>query len=195
MKNLNPSNNSTISEDERWLLSFYRGSEISGALFFGKLAKTVGAGPIQHDLTKHFADESMHSWYWTDCLAKLNLTPIKLEMAYQDQYISAAGIPANIMEILALTLIFERRVIGQYALHRQSNQLNPIVEKTIDTIVDDEKWHIEWVTKALEGLKGEYGDEHVEKTIKHYQDADREVYKKTIAEHEQRIKHIMTFKR
>lgn len=185
----------TISEDERWVLSFYRTSEISGALFFGKLAKTIGPGPIQHDLTKHFTDESTHSWLWTDCLAKLNMTPLKLDMAYQDQYISAAGIPANIMEILALTLIFERRVIGQYMLHRQGVNLNPLVRQTIDTIADDEKWHIEWVTRALEGLKSEYGADHVEKTIKHYQDADREVYKKTIAEHEDRIKHIMTLKR
>ena len=146
----------TISDDERWLLSFYRTSEISGALFFGKLAKTVGPGEIQHDLTKHFSDESMHSWWWTECLAKLNLTPIKLEMAYQDQYIAAAGMPANIMEILALTLIFERRVIGQYVLHRQSENLNPFVKQTIDTITNDEKWHIEWVTGALEKLKAEY---------------------------------------
>lgn len=185
----------TISDNERWLLSFYRTSEISGALFFGKLAKTLSPGPVQHDLTKHFSDESMHSWYWTECLSNLNLMPIKLQMAYQDQYVSSAGLPANIMEILALTLVFERRVIGQYVLHKQAAGLHPLVEKTIDKIINDEKWHIDWVSKALENFKLEYGNDHVEKTIKHYQDADREVYKKTVAEHAERISHIMTLKK
>ncbi len=184
-----------ISEDERWLLSFYRSSEISGALFFGKLARNLKGGPIQHDLTKHFADESMHAWLWTETLTKLNQTPLKLNIAYQDQYIAAAGMPANIMEILALTLIFERRVIGQYILHRQSDNIHPIIKQTIETISNDEVWHIEWVSKALEDLKAEYGADHVDKTIKHYQDADREIYKKTIEEHEQRIHFIKKLQR
>ena len=60
-----------ISENELWLLSFYRTSELSGALFFGRLARALRAGPIQRDLTRHFADESQHAWYWTRCIAEL----------------------------------------------------------------------------------------------------------------------------
>jgi hypothetical protein len=30
---------STQTEHDRWLLSFYRSSEINGALFFGRLAR------------------------------------------------------------------------------------------------------------------------------------------------------------
>lgn len=176
-----------ITDNERWLLSFYRVSEISGALFFGRLARTLPPGPIQKDLTKHFADESNHSWYWTNCLANLGLEPIKLDMAYQDQYISAAGMPTNIMEILGITLIFEKRVIGQYALHRQVPTLNDEVKKTIDLIVEDEKWHIEWVTQALKSLEGEYGADHIQATLKKFRDADAEVYKKTVQEHADRI--------
>ena len=57
-----------LSENELWLLSFYRTSEISGSLFFGKLARTLRPGPIQIDMTKHFADEANHAWYWTECI-------------------------------------------------------------------------------------------------------------------------------
>src|ERR1043166_5120509 len=60
-----------IGENELWLLSFYRTSELSGALFFGRLARALRAGPIQRDLTHHFADESQHAWYWTRCIAEL----------------------------------------------------------------------------------------------------------------------------
>lgn len=184
-----------LTENEKWILSFYRTSEISGALFFGRLAKSLPPGPIQTDLTKHFADESQHSWYWTRCLQTLGAEPIKLDMAYQDQYISAAGMPANIMEVLGITLIFEKRVIGQYALHRQAQNLNPEIKKTLDLIVEDEKWHIEWVTQALKNMESEYGKEHIDKTLKRFYDADKEVYLKTVKEHEDRINGILKFKK
>lgn len=184
-----------LSENERWLLSFYRTSEISGALFFGRLARSLKPGPIQVDLTKHFADESQHSWYWTRCLQALGQEPIKLDSSYQDQYISAAGMPVNIMEVLGITLIFEKRVIGQYSIHRQVEELNPEIKKTIDLIVEDEKWHIEWVTKALQSLESEYGKEHIDKTLKKFYEADKEVYKNTVAEHEARIKGILKYQK
>lgn len=180
-----------LTENERWLLSFYRTSEISGAMFFGRLAKSLPPGPIQTDLTKHFADESQHSWYWTRTLKNLDSEPIKLDMAYQDQYIAATGLPANIMEILAITLIFEKRVIGQYSVHRQAQDLHPEIKNTIDLIVEDEKWHIDWVTKALKGMESEYGKDHIDATLKRMYDADKEVYQKTVKEHEERIAGIL----
>ncbi|RYZ65002.1 MAG: ferritin-like domain-containing protein [Proteobacteria bacterium] len=183
---------SVISENDRWLLSFYRTSEISGALFFGRLAKSLPAGPIQTDLTKHFADESQHAWYWTRCLDTLGEAPMKLPSAYQDQYLAAAGMPTNVMEILGITLIFEKRVIGQYNLHRQLPNIHPEIKKTIELITEDEKWHIQWVTNALKGLETEYGEEHVRATLRRFREADQEVYKKTIAEHEDRIRHVLT---
>ncbi len=180
-----------LSENDKWLLSFYRTSEISGALFFGRLARSLPAGPIQNDLTQHFADESAHSSYWTKCLNDLGENPIKISGAYQDMYIEAAGMPTNIMEILGITLIFEKRVIGQYAIHHQVENLNPVIKGTLDKIMNDEKWHVQWVTDALKGLEKDYGEEHIKNTLKRYREADQEVYKKTLSEHGERIEHIL----
>ena len=74
----------TISEYERWILSFYRTSEISGSLFFAGLANSLKAGRIQHDMTKRYADEAMHAWYWTDCLNKLGVEPMELGNTSQE---------------------------------------------------------------------------------------------------------------
>jgi rubrerythrin len=180
-----------IHDDELWILSFYRRSEISGALFFGRLAQTIRAGPIQHDLTKHFSDESMHAWYWTDCIEKLGAKPIQVDRSYQDQYLEAAGLPVNIMEILAITQVFERRVIGQYALHRALPGLPAEVEATLNRIMQDEKWHIEWVRDALVSLEPEYGAEHIARTIERYAAADRHVYERTLDEHSGRLKDLI----
>ena len=182
-----------LDENELWILSFYRTSEISGALFFGRLAKSMRPGPIQRDMTKHFADESQHAWYWTSCVERLGAKPLKLAEAYQDQYLAAAGMPANLMEVLALTQTFERRVINQYALHGRVPNLRPEVKETLERIMQDERWHIEWVGEAIKGMEADYGTEYIQSTLRRYWEADQEVYRNTMREHAERVDEFIKF--
>ena len=176
-----------IDENLHWLLSTYRISEISGALFFGQIARRLKPGPIQMDMTRHFADEAQHARYWTECIAELGAEPLKLEASYQDRYLAAAGLPANLMEILAITQVFEKRVIKQYSTHVTVPNLLPEVKRTFDRILQDEKWHVEWVAGALRSLEPTYGADEVARTLERYRAADEEVYRATLAEHEQRV--------
>ena len=129
----------------------------------------------------------MHAWYWTDCLDKLGVAPLDLGNAYQDQYLAAAGMPVNIMEILAITQVFERRVINQYAVHSRGAGVHELVKTTIDRIVEDEKWHIKWIRDALKNMEPEYGKDTIDDTVERFLQADREVYESTVREHEERI--------
>jgi bacterioferritin (cytochrome b1) len=178
------------SEDE-WLLSFYRTSEISGALFFGRIARSLKPGPTQRDMTRHFADEAQHARYWTNCIEDLGARALKLDAAYQDQYISAVGLPANLMEVLAITHVFERRVVNQYARHLHVPHLHPAVKETLDRIVGDEKWHIQWVRDALRDMEPEYGKAHIDATLSRMVEADREIYRQTTQDHEERVLHLV----
>jgi bacterioferritin (cytochrome b1) len=180
-----------LTDNELWLLSFYRTSEISGALFFGRLAKSMSPGQVQHDMTRHFADESQHAWYWTACIEQLGAQPLVLSAAYQDQYLATAGLPANLMEVLALTQIFERRVIHQYARHSQVPNLHPAVKATLDKIMQDEKWHIDWVGKALKGMESEYGKAYIAATLARYREADQAVYQHLLHEHGERVQEVI----
>ena len=36
-----------------------------------------------------------HAWYWTDCIERLGAKPLKLDVAYQDQYLVAAGMSSK----------------------------------------------------------------------------------------------------
>ena len=177
----------SLSDDELFLLSYYRSSEINGSLFFGRLARVLRPGPIQHDLSRHFADEAAHAWYWTECIDRLGARPIKLSDAYQDRYLEAAGVPVNLMEVLAITLVFERRVIKQYSRHLAAPGVAPEIGSTIERIMQDEKWHVQWVRDALGDMEERYGKDHVKQTLKRYRDADREVYAQTITEYEARL--------
>lgn len=85
-------------DNNRWIMSFYRQSEISGALFFGRLASFLPPSPIQADLTQHFADESAHASYWTQAIYELGMKPDRVRITYQENYLEAAGLPVNIME-------------------------------------------------------------------------------------------------
>jgi len=181
-----------IDENELWLLSFYRTSEIGGALFFGRLARSMKEGPNQADMTRHFADEAQHAWYWTDCIERLGAHPLKLTDGYQDQYASTAGLPVNLMEVLALTQVFEGRVINQYARHQRAPGIHATVAETLGRIMEDEKWHLEWVRRALGEMEPEYGRERIDETIRRFREADEQVYRQTVNEHEQRIAHLTT---
>lgn len=181
----------TLNDQDRWMMSFYRYSEINGALFFGKIAAMLPAGPLQADLNKHFADESMHSWYWTKALEELDCKPIRIKNAYQDAYLEAGGLPVNMMEILALTNVFEKRVLKQYTHHMKLPNIHPVIKNTISRIAEDEKWHIRWINKALNEMKQKYGEEKVNRKIQHYKAADQEIYKDFITENRQRLDYVM----
>jgi bacterioferritin (cytochrome b1) len=179
-----------LDENQLWLLSFYRSSEISGSLFFGRLARSMKPSAIQADMTKHFSDEAQHAWYWTSCMNQLGAEPIKMSSAYQDQYLTAAGAPTNMMEILAITQIFEKRVVNQYARHSRISGINPIIRETLSKIMLDEKWHIQWINDALQAMEPNYGKDLISQTLKRFCEADTEVYRKTTQEHEQRLAHL-----
>ena len=177
-------------ENTLWLLSFYRNSEIAGAIFFGRLARTLSASPLQHDLSRHFADEAQHAWYWTRCIEELGARPLAVDGAYQDRYLSAAGVPANLMEVLALTQVFERRVIRQYALHARAGGLPVPVRTTLGLIMQDETRHIRWIRRALDGMAPAYGRDAVDHALQRFAAADREVFAAALDEHAERVRHV-----
>ena len=180
-----------INDDDLWILSFYRTSEITGALFFGRLARSMRPGPTQRDMTKHFSDESLHAWYWTECIERLGGQPLKLDTSYQDQYLAEAGMPVNMMEILAITQVFERRVINQYARHERIPGVHPQVQETITKIMEDEKWHLEWIRDALRAMEPDYGKENIESTLRRFTEADLRVYEQTMNEHADIVQHLL----
>jgi len=184
-----------LNENDLWILSYYRYSEISGALFFGSLLKVFRTGTVGRDLTKHAADESAHAWYWTQAINEHGQEPVRVDKTYQEQYMDAIGMPVSLMEILAVTQTFEKRVINQYARHAQMDGLDPITAATLKKIMEDEKWHIQWIQQALKDLEPDYGKDVIDSTLKRYADADKEVYARTLAENDQRIEEMFTRKK
>jgi hypothetical protein len=95
--------------------------------------------------------------------------------------------PANLMEVMAITQVFEKRVIGQYRRHLRITDLHPRVHQTIEKIMLDERWHIEYVRAALREMEGRYGPDRIAETIDRFAEADDEIYARTLAEYGGRI--------
>jgi len=183
-----------LSENERWLLSYYRASEITGAMFFGRIAKMQRPGPVQADLTMHFADEAQHARWFTECMESLSVQPLKLNDAYQDDYLKTAGPPTNFMEILSITQAFEKRILNTYAKHLRVPGTPTPVKRTLQRIMRDEKWHVEWIKQALRDMEPVYGKEHIERTLDRHTAADKETYRKFVNEHAERIDFLLQVK-
>jgi hypothetical protein len=179
-----------MNENDLWMLSYYRVSEIGGAMFFGRLARTLPPGLIQADMTQHFADEAQHAALWTKCIRDMDAEPMRIEGAYQDQYLAATGMPANLMEVFAITQVFEQRVLRQYSHHLTMPDAPEPVRQTLTTIMEDEKWHVAWIRRELIQMESRYGKEEIEDTVKRMQAADREVYHKMTTEHSERAAYI-----
>jgi hypothetical protein len=175
-----------VNDNELWIASFYRSSEISGALFFGRVARTV-RGPLQKDVTHHFADEAAHAAYWTQCIDAMDAKAIPMRDAYQDRYMEAVGVPASLMEVMAITQVFEKRVIGQYHEHLRREQTPAPVKDTIKKIMRDERWHVRYVRDALRAMEQRCGAAEIAATLARYTAADEEIYAKTLAEYDERI--------
>ena len=146
-----------ISKQELWVLSYYRASELAGALLFGRLARRTEDDELRVFLTEHFAQEASHAWVWTETIRNVGGAPLPILDTYQSAYAREIGIPSTMFEVLLLTEVFEQRVFRHFTAHAARKGLHPTVRATLDRMLDEEREHVGWVTRMLEALASESG--------------------------------------
>ena len=106
--------NATVTTDKQralaWRFHWYRQSELEGALLLGRMVRLAGDDYLCQQLTRHCADEARHSLLWSATIADLDLPHVRIHRSYQSLYLEEGGAPATLVEVLAFTQIFERRV-------------------------------------------------------------------------------------
>src|SRR4029079_6686449 len=103
-----------ISENDLWILSYYRESELAGGLLMGRLARETDDDDLRVRLTEHCAEEAGHAWAWAQCIKRVGGTPKKVSETYQARYHAAVGNPTNLLEEIALTPGLELRDIRTF---------------------------------------------------------------------------------
>ena len=165
-----------ISDNELWILSYYRESELAGALLMGRLARETDDDDLRVRLTEHCAEEARHAWAWTETILKVGGTPRRVSETYQSRYHAAVGNPSNLLEVLALTQIFERRVVRHFKAHLSWPGTHPEVARTLQQLIDEEVGHIRWVKDRLDAHAAIHGESVVKEMLDRFRRIDEQVY-------------------
>ena len=165
-----------ISENDLWILSYYRESELAGGLIMGRLARETDDDDLRVHLTEHCAEETFHAWLWTQTILKVGGTPKRVAETYQARYYAEIGTPTSLLEILALTQVFERRVIRHFRAHLKWPNVHPAVVATLHKMIEDEVGHISWVKDRLDRYAAEKGEAIVAETMRRFTETDERVY-------------------
>jgi len=165
-----------ISENDLWILSYYRESELAGSLVMGRLARETDDDDLRVHLTEHCAEEAHHAWLWTETILKVGATPKRVAETYQTRYYHEIGTPTSLLEILALTQVFERRVIRHFRAHLKWPNTHPEVAATLKRMIEDEVGHITWVKDRLDRYAAEKGESIVAETMRRFTEVDERVY-------------------
>jgi hypothetical protein len=128
-----------------WKLNWYRQSELEGALLLGRLVRVVTDGDLIAKLMKHCADEARHGQLWSECIRELGLPFIRIHRSYQSFFLEHGASPSSLVEVLAFTQIFERRVHKRFSEELEAADLPAAARSTFEIMIHDEKDHLEWV--------------------------------------------------
>ena len=170
-----------ITTRELGFLNFYRASELHGGLILGQVARRARGSELVLDLTRHSAEEVMHAQLWTETIIAVGGEVRPVRETYQARYARFVGTPMALVEVLALTQVFERRVYRHFTEHLRRPATHQKVCATLERMLEEEKGHLRWVKRWLDEQAHARGSVVLE-TLARYTAVDAQVYAGMTAE-------------
>jgi bacterioferritin (cytochrome b1) len=137
-------------DDPLWLLNEYRAAEVHGAGAIMRMARLADSTDLSSDLSRHLRDEAIHAWLWTQAINELGGKIVEVGQPYQARLGAHFGIPRTLTEMLALTLVSEKRGVAQYNEHLDLPGTTPRIQRTLRGILKDENWHVRYIDEELQ---------------------------------------------
>lgn len=167
--------------------SYYRDAELRGSNLLYRLLRLIGDGEAQINLTHHLADETRHAWLWTERIREIGGTPLPIDDGYQVRIGKRVGVPRNIIDLLALTVVVEQRSLRRYREHLRRPDVPARTLEVLRAVTHDEAWHVDWIRrKARELARRDGGSGRVDEALRRYRQVDRAVMEE-LAEVEQAL--------
>jgi bacterioferritin (cytochrome b1) len=110
-------------------------------------------------LSEHLADETRHAWLWTQRIVRAGHKPFAVEDGYQVRIGKAAGLPRDLIDLLALTVVVEQRALRRYQRHLGCSDVDEDTAEVLRQVSKDEGWHIDWIRKYGRDLALKRGEE------------------------------------
>ena len=165
-----------ITQRELETLNFYRASELHGGLILGALVRRARDPQLMLDLTRHAAEEVGHAQLWTETILGVGGRPWPTRDTYQARYAAVVGTPISLLDVLALTQVFERRVYRHFTEHLRRPGTHPSVAATLARMLEEEKGHLTWVKRWLD-VQARARADAVREAMRRYAAADALVYR------------------
>ena len=172
-----------ITDREVTLLNFYRASELQGGLVLGRLVQHARDPELIMRLTAHSAEEVLHAQLWTETILAVGGRPRPTSDTYQARYAAAIGTPSSLLEVLALTQVFERGVYRHFVMHLRRPHTHPRVQTTLRRMLADERGHLSWVKEWLDRQTAARGAV-VPALLERYGAVDAEIRKQLLEDYE-----------
>jgi demethoxyubiquinone hydroxylase (CLK1/Coq7/Cat5 family) len=160
------------------VLNFYRASELHGGLCLGQVAQRARGTELLLELTRHAAEEVVHAQLWTETIVAVGGEVRPVRDTYQARYAAVLGPPSTLLQVLALTQVFERRVYRHFTEHLRRPGTHPAVRATLRRMLEEEKGHLAWVRRWLDRQKLARGAAEVDETMRRYAAVDAAVYER-----------------
>ncbi len=172
-----------ISRLELSRLNFYRASELHGGLLLGQLVRRVRDPDLMLDLTRHSAEEVVHAQLWTETILAVGGQPRPVRDTYQARYALEVGFTMGVLDVLALTQVFERRVYRHFIDHARVPGTHPEVRKTLLRMVEEEKSHLTWGKRWLD-QQAEKRPLAVRDAMSRFSRIDNRIYQQLLIEYD-----------
>ena len=161
-----------VVNSEAGVLNFYRASQLHSGLILGQMVRRTNDARLILSLTRHSAEEVMHAQLWTETIIAIGGRPASTRDTYQTRYAAAIGAPSSMLEALALTQIFERRIFGEFTLHLRAPGIHPAIATPLRRLIEKERGHMTWV-KAWLDEQSKVRSSEVREVMSRYTLADR----------------------
>jgi bacterioferritin (cytochrome b1) len=160
-----------------WIFSFYRDAELRGARLLFNLLHHLKDAEAQLKMSRHLADETRHAWLWTKRIADLGAAPKMVDDGYQRRLGLRTGVPKDLIDLLALTVVVEERARSRYVQHAAMPHVDAETLAVLKAVTEDESWHLSWIERQMREIAREQGDpQRADRALERYRQIDREVY-------------------
>lgn len=167
----------TATEKLALIFSFYRDAELRGARLLFNLIGHLPDAESQLKMARHLADETRHAWLWTKRIADLGEAPVLIDDGYQRRLGLRTGVPKDLLDLLALTVVVEERARSRYLSHAQLPNVDKETLAVLNAVTEDEAWHLSWIERRMRELAAEQGrPERADEALERYRAIDREVW-------------------
>ena len=158
------------------VFSYYRNAEQHGSNLLFRLLRHLDDPDAQIALSQHLADETRHAWLWTERIIRAGAKPLVVCDGYQTRMGRLAGMPRDVIDLLALTVVVEQRALRRYQQHLRRPNVDEDTQAVLRSVTKDEAWHIDWIRKLGRSMAQEQGvSARFDDAIARYREVDRQV--------------------